>query len=71
MKLTLIIEATQDPEFIPRLIPLLTELPLSEVLRQPFVAPLLPPLLVVDHLRHPLTVLAARTAIHLVGTDVS
>jgi hypothetical protein len=25
MKLTLIIEATQDPEFIPRLIPLLTE----------------------------------------------
>jgi hypothetical protein len=45
MKLTLIIEATQDNEFIPRLIPLLTELPLDEVLRQPFVAPLLPPLL--------------------------
>ena len=45
MKLTLIIEATQDPEFIPRLIPLLTELPLAEVLAQPFVAPLLPPLL--------------------------
>ena len=45
MKLTLIIEATQDPEFIPRLIPLLTELPLAEVLEQPFVASLLPPLL--------------------------
>jgi hypothetical protein len=45
MKLTLIIEATQDPEFIPRLIPLLTELPLAEVLQQPFVAKLLPPLL--------------------------
>jgi len=45
MKLTLIIEATQDPEFIPRLIPLLTELPLAEVLTQPFVASLLPPLL--------------------------
>jgi hypothetical protein len=45
MKLTLIIEATQDPEFIPRLIPLLTEIPLSEILKQPFVAPLLPPLL--------------------------
>lgn len=45
MKLTLIIESTEDPGFIPRLIPLLTELPLSEVLRQPFVAPLLPPLL--------------------------
>jgi hypothetical protein len=45
MKLTLIIEATQDPLFIPRLIPLLTELPLAEVLSQPFVAGLLPPLL--------------------------
>jgi hypothetical protein len=45
MKLTLIIEASQDPEFIPRLIPLLTELSLSDVLAQPFVAPLLAPLL--------------------------
>jgi len=45
MKLTLIIESTQDDTFIPRLIPLLTELPLEEVLSQPFVAPLLPPLL--------------------------
>jgi hypothetical protein len=45
MKLTLIIEATQDPAFIPRLIPLLTEMPLAEVLAQPFVAGLLPPLL--------------------------
>ncbi len=40
MKLTLIIEATQDPAFIPRLIPLLTEMPLAEILNQPFVAPL-------------------------------
>ena len=45
MKLTLIIESTQDPLFIPRLIPLLTSMPLAEVLEQPFVAPLLPPLL--------------------------
>jgi hypothetical protein len=45
MKLTLIIESTQDPEFIPRLIPLLTEMPLAEVLAQPFVNSLLPPLL--------------------------
>jgi hypothetical protein len=45
MKLTLIIESAQDPEFIPKLIPLLTEIPLSEVLAQPFVAKLLPPLL--------------------------
>jgi hypothetical protein len=45
MKLTLIIESTQDPAFIPKLIPLLTEMPLGEVLAQPFVASLLPPLL--------------------------
>ena len=45
MKLTLIIESNQDPEFIPRLIPLLTSLPLADVLNQPFVASLLPPLL--------------------------
>ncbi len=45
MKLTLIIESTQDPAFIPRLIPLLTELPLADVLEQPFVRPLLAPLL--------------------------
>ena len=38
MKLTLMIESTQDPAFIPRLIPLLTEMPLAEVLAQPFVA---------------------------------
>jgi hypothetical protein len=45
MKLTLLIESTQDPAFIPKLIPLLTEMPLAEVLSQPFVANLLPPLL--------------------------
>ncbi len=45
MKLTLIIESSKDPAFIPRLIPLLTEMPLADVLRQPFVADLLPPLL--------------------------
>ena len=45
MKLTLIIESNQDPEFIPRLIPLLTSMSLAEVLKQPFVAPLLPPLM--------------------------
>jgi hypothetical protein len=45
MKLTLIIESSQDPAFIPKLIPLLTSMSLGEVLRQPFVAELLPPLL--------------------------
>jgi len=45
MKLTLVIESTQDPAFIPRLIPLLTSMSLAEVLKRPFVAELLPPLL--------------------------
>ena len=45
MKLTMIIESNQDYAFLPRLIPLLASQPLSEVLEQPFVAPLLPPLL--------------------------
>jgi hypothetical protein len=45
MKLTLVIESTQDPVFIPRLIPLLTSESLAEVLKEPFVAELLPPLL--------------------------
>jgi len=45
MKLTLVIESIQDPAFIPRLIPLLTEMPLADVLAQPFVAALMPPLL--------------------------
>jgi hypothetical protein len=45
MKLTMVIEATQDHTFIPRLIPLLATRPLGEILREPFVAELIPPLL--------------------------
>jgi hypothetical protein len=45
MKLTMVIESTQDPTFIPRLIPLLASKPLTEILQQHFVASLLPPLL--------------------------
>lgn len=45
MKLTMVIESTQNHEFVPRLIPLLATMPLGEILRQPFVASLLPPLL--------------------------
>ena len=45
MKLTMAIEATQDPAFIPRLIPFLARMPLEEILQQPFVAELIPPLL--------------------------
>jgi hypothetical protein len=45
MKLTMVIEATQDPTLIPRLIPMLATKPLAQILEQPFVAPLLPPLM--------------------------
>jgi hypothetical protein len=45
MKLTMVIESTQDPTFIPRLIPLLATRSLDRILGEPFVAELLPPLL--------------------------
>ncbi len=45
MRLTLAIESSTDPEFVPRLIPLLCAMPLEKILEQAFVAELLPPLL--------------------------
>ncbi len=45
MKLTMAIESTEDPAFMPRLIPLLTEMSFAEILEQPFVRDLLPSLL--------------------------
>jgi hypothetical protein len=45
MKLTMVIESAPDQVFVPNLIPLLATMPLAQVLEQPFVAPLLPPLL--------------------------
>ncbi|HYL91732.1 MAG TPA: phosphoesterase [Alphaproteobacteria bacterium] len=45
MKLTMIIESSSDFSFLPRLIPLLVSEPLAQVIQEPFVAPLLAPLL--------------------------
>jgi hypothetical protein len=45
MKLTLAIEATPDPTFIPRVIPLLAYEPLEQILESPLVQSVLPPLL--------------------------
>ena len=45
MKLTMVIESAPDHGFVPKLIPLLAEKPLARILEEPFVAPLLPPLL--------------------------
>ena len=45
MKLTMVIEATQDATFLPRLIPLLATKRMADIIEQPFVKELLPPLL--------------------------
>jgi hypothetical protein len=45
MKLTMVIETAQDPDFVPKLITLLANKPLASILEEPFVAPLLPPLM--------------------------
>jgi len=45
MKLTMAIEAVQDPGFVKKLIPLLATQSLAAILEQPFVASALPPLL--------------------------
>jgi hypothetical protein len=45
MRLTMVIESTQDAGFLPKLIPLLATQPLTEVVNSALVAPLLPPLL--------------------------
>ncbi len=58
MKLTMVIESARDFGFIPRLIPLLATRPLAEILEEPFVAPLLEPLLA-RH-RHSIEILSER-----------
>ncbi len=45
MKLTMVIESAQDPAFAPKLIPLLATKSLAEIIEEPFIASLLPPLL--------------------------
>jgi hypothetical protein len=45
MKLTMVIESATDHGFVPRLIPHLAAKPLAEILQEPFIAPLIPPLL--------------------------
>jgi len=59
MKLTMAIEASQDFAFVPRLIPFLATKPLGEILQEPFVAALLPPLL--ERHQQSLAILRERT----------
>jgi len=59
MKLTMVIESTQDTKFVPRLIPMLTEKSLAEIIADPLVAPLLPPLL--EHHQHMISLIRERS----------
>jgi hypothetical protein len=59
MKLTMVIESTQDSGFVPKVIPLLATKPLAEVIQAPFIAPLLPPLL--DRHKKSIALLRERT----------
>ena len=59
MKLTMVIESNQSFGFVPRLIPLLASKPMGEILEEPFVAPLLLPLL--ERHRKSIEILAERT----------
>ena len=45
MKLTMAIESTNDPDFLPKLIPYMVREPLAKVLEEPFVAAVIPPLM--------------------------
>jgi hypothetical protein len=45
MKLTMVVESTQDNNFTPSLIPLLARKTLAEIIEDPLVAPLIPPLM--------------------------
>jgi hypothetical protein len=45
LKLTMVIESSNDPDFPSRLIPLLVREPLAKVIEEPFVAVLIPPLM--------------------------
>jgi hypothetical protein len=49
MMLTSVIESTEDPNLIPRLIPLLTAQPLAATLAESFISSLVPPLLERHH----------------------
>jgi hypothetical protein len=59
MKLTMAIESTADPKFVPTLIPMLTERPLAEIIASPLVAPLLGPLL--EHHQHMIELIGQRS----------
>jgi len=60
MKLTMAIEASSDPAFVKKLIPLLAYHPLEDILEQPFVAEVLPSLL--ERHQHSIEILRQRSS---------
>jgi hypothetical protein len=58
MKLTMVIESTNDQDFLPKLIPCFAREPLAQVIGEPFVAPLIGPLL--ERHRHSIDILRQR-----------
>jgi hypothetical protein len=59
LKLTMAVEATNDPAFLPNLIPLLAEKSLQQVIQDPLVAPLIGPLM--DRHRNSIEILRQRS----------
>ncbi|HLW52543.1 MAG TPA: phosphoesterase [Candidatus Angelobacter sp.] len=59
LKLTMVVESTNDPAFLPSLIPLLARKPLAQVVSDPLVAPLVGPLM--DRHRHSIQILRERS----------
>ena len=59
MKLTMVIESAPDQTFVPKLIPLLATKSLGQIIEEPFVAKLLPPLL--DRHQRSIALLQERT----------
>ena len=59
MKLTMVIEANQDPGFIPALIPMLAYKPLADIVADPIVGERIPPLM--ERHRRSIEIMRART----------
>ena len=59
LKLTMVVESTNDPEFLPKLIPLLAQKSLEQVIQDPLVAPLVEPLM--DRHRKSIEILRLRS----------
>ncbi len=59
MKLTMVIESSKEPDFVPQLIPLLASRPLGEILDDPLVAPRIGPLM--ERHAHSINVLRERS----------